>query len=76
MRKLLSANFSRLWKDKIFWLGTLFMFGLGIFVVCAMYSDMTRYNIPVLFNDCLLVYLQFIGCCTAVFLQHVYRHGI
>lgn len=67
MRKLLSAGFSRLWRDKTFWLGTLFMFGLGIFVIYTKYSDIIRYNEHALLDDALLAYIQFIGCCSAVF---------
>lgn len=67
MRKLLSADFSRLWKDKIFWFGTLFMFGLGVFAVCSKYSDIIRYNERELLDDALLAYVPIIGCCSAVF---------
>lgn len=39
MRKLLWANFSRLWKSRIFWMGTASMCGLGIFAVIMRYRD-------------------------------------
>lgn len=65
--KLLSADFSRLRKDKIFWLGTVFMFGLGIFVVCTKYSDIIHYNERELFDDALLAFVSIIGCCAAIF---------
>lgn len=67
MHKLLSANFSRLWKDKIFWLGTVFMFGYGIFAVCIKYSDIVRYNIHSCFDDALMIYVPFIGFLSAIF---------
>lgn len=67
MRKLLSSDFSRLWKDKIFWLGTLFMLGFGIFAVCTKYSDIIRYNEHEPLDEALLAYQQLIGCCAAVF---------
>jgi len=38
MRKLLSANFSRLWKNKVFWAEMGFTALLSIFVVIANYS--------------------------------------
>lgn len=40
MSKLLRANFTRLWKSRIFWIGMLFMFGIGLLVVYSEY----RYN--------------------------------
>ncbi len=67
MRKLLRADFSRLWKDKIFWLGTLFMFGLGIFAVCSKYSDIIRYNAHSFLDDVLLVYVLYVGFLSAIF---------
>lgn len=39
MTKLLRANFARLWKSKIFWLGMAFMIGLSAFAVLARYRD-------------------------------------
>lgn len=67
MTKLLSANFSRLFKDKIFWLGTFIMFGIGIFAVCTKYSDIIRYNEHELLDDAMLVYAAVIGCFSSVF---------
>ncbi len=67
MRNLLSAGIARLKKEKIFWLGILFMFGLGIFVTLMKYSDVVRYQEKELISDTLLIYMQFIGCCGAVF---------
>lgn len=32
MSKLLRANFTRLWKSKIFWIGMAFMFGLSLYI--------------------------------------------
>lgn len=39
MRKLLSADFSRLWKSRVFWLGMIAMSGIGIFAVIQRYLD-------------------------------------
>lgn len=67
MRKLLRANFFRLRKDKTFWLVTLFMFGFGIFITCVRYSAILRYQESAPFDSTLLVYVAFIGCCSAIF---------
>lgn len=67
MRKLLSADLARLRKARIFWLGILFMFGLGIFAVCTKYSDAIRFGEHERLDDALLVYVPFIGCCAAAF---------
>ena len=67
MRKLLSADFSRMRKDKIFWLEVVFMFGLGLFVTYAQYSDIIRYGEVRHLDDVLFSYLTFMGCCSAIF---------
>lgn len=67
MTKLLRANFSRLWRDKAFWLGTLCMFALGIFAVYTKYSDIVRYGEHELLDDAILVYVAYIGCLAAAF---------
>lgn len=42
MRKLLSANFARLWKSHVFWLGTIAMCGLGFWAVIMRYFDILK----------------------------------
>lgn len=66
MGKLLSANFARLWKDKSFWLCTLFMLGLAIYtVLSAAFSDHPRTieHFEILYFG----YSQLLGFCCAVF---------
>lgn len=67
MNKLLRSNFSRLWKNKLFWLEIVFMFGLGVFITVAQHFDMVNYDTLNYFDDNLLVYVAFIGCFAAVF---------
>ena len=67
MTKLLSANFMRLKKDKVFWIGLVFMFAAGIFFPVMRYMDMkhtgTINPIDNAFWGCVL----FIGIIMAVF---------
>lgn len=44
MSKLLNANFARLWKSRIFWLGMLFATGLSALLVIAKSEDIKRYS--------------------------------
>lgn len=67
MSRLLSANFMRLKKDKIFWIGFIFMFAAGIFFPVMRYMDGkqtgTINNIDNGFFGCAF----FIGIIMAVF---------
>lgn len=67
MFKLLSANLSRLKKEKVFWAVILFMFGLGLFFVLSSYNETFRYNSSISLDKKLFEYSLVIGCCTAVF---------
>lgn len=67
MNKLLRANFSRLWKSRLFWLETAFMFGFGVFITVGQYFDMVKYDDVHYFDGNLFFYVAFIGCCAAVF---------
>ena len=44
MIKLLSANFSRLIKDKVFWIGIAVMLAVGILLPVMGYADARRYG--------------------------------
>lgn len=66
MRKLLSANFSRLWRNKVFWLGMIFMFGFGVAVICNQYWELQKYGIEPVLDSTLRVYAIFIGMAAAV----------
>lgn len=44
MSKLLKANFARLWKSRIFWLGMLFSAGLSALLVIARSENIKRYS--------------------------------
>ncbi len=68
MRKLLSANFFRLWRDKIFWAGCIFMFCFGAFSVCTRYRDAVQLHIDVPpFEALFFIYIEIIGCLAAIF---------
>ena len=67
MRKLLSAQYARLMKNKVFWLGIFVMFGMGLYSFLMLYMDNTRYNEHHLFDDVLLNYVVYIGFCTPIF---------
>ena len=51
MRKLLSAGFLRLRKNRMFYILLLSMFGLGLFLVFGKYSDMVNYGAEGFLDD-------------------------
>lgn len=80
MSKLLRANFVRLWKSKIFWIGILFMSAMGMSAVGSNYMELTmregyRPNIDhVLFSGCIAMPLV-AAVFTGLFIGTEYSDG-
>lgn len=80
MSKLLRADFARLFKSKIFWLGTIFMFGFAAFAVHTHWKDMRDYPDYISSSDGMLFAgTEFIGIVIAIvigiFIGTDYSHG-
>lgn len=67
MRKLLSAQFSRLWKNRAFWIGMLFMAGLGVFLTLNQYWEGQKYDFEPNLGMLLLSWVSMIGVVAAAF---------
>lgn len=67
MRKLLSANFVRLKKSKVFWAATLFLVVFGIVLVLNQYKEHVLYGYEVKLNTVFFGYTILIGIICAAF---------
>lgn len=67
MNKLLTANFMRLVKDKVFWIGFAFMFAAGIFFPVMRYMDTKQTGAINRIDNGFLGCALFIGTIMAVF---------
>ncbi len=67
MIKLLNAGFTRLRKNKLFWLLTIFSIGLALFMIYTQYSDMKRYGEVIEAEQLMLNYSTIIGIVIAIF---------
>ncbi len=67
MTKVLSANFMRLKKDKVFWISLAFMFAAGIFFPVMRYMDMKHTGTINPIDNAFLGCVLFIGIIMAVF---------
>lgn len=66
MRKLLSADFSRLWKDKVFWGGMIFMIVLGIYLPVSNHMTAVKYGETGTLDSVFFTYASVIGILSAV----------
>lgn len=69
MIKLLNAGFTRLCKNKLFWLLTLFSVGLAIFMVYAMYSDMKNYGDVIKLEQLIFNYSTSVAIPISIFIS-------
>lgn len=67
MSKLLRANFSRLKKNKVFWLGIIIMSAMGILYPVIAYFDMKRYGSIYSLEERIFCYPIYIGVLQSVF---------
>lgn len=67
MNNLLHANFARLWKNKIFRIGLVFMFLAGSALVLKQYEQMKVYGVPVTLGGTFWGYAFLIGVVSAIF---------
>ena len=67
MIKLLNAGLTRLRKNKLFWLLTIFSVGIGIFMIYTQYSDMNKYEEVIEVEQLMLNYSTIVGIVIAIF---------
>ncbi len=67
MIKLLNASFTRLRKNKVFWILTIFSVGLALFMIYTQYSDMRKYEEVIEVGQLMLNYSTMIGVVIAIF---------
>ena len=67
MNRLLSTGFSRLIKNRLFWIGMIFMFGASTLLVLKQYEQHTTYGYDVALEKTLLLYALLIGVVSAIF---------
>ena len=79
MNKLLSSNFSRLKKDKVFWIGIIFMFGYGILLTLTQNAELKKIggNMPLeeLFYGYALLNGLFAAIFCSLFIGTEYSDG-
>lgn len=67
MNKLMSADFARLKKDKIFWIGMAFMFVLGGLVPIMNFLDTKKYGYATPIDSGFFTYIIYIGILLSAF---------
>lgn len=79
MNKLLSAGFTRLWKNKSFWLGIILLPGFLAFALFSNYYDMKQHNFSFTLDGflygCFLLITMFTPIFAALFLGTEYSDG-
>lgn len=67
MRKLLSVNFVRLWKSKLFWICIASMIGFGVLLCITQYQQYLKYGNRITLDNIFFGYTIVIGILCAAF---------
>lgn len=67
MIKLLDAGFTRLRKNKLFWLLIVFSIGFALFMIYTQYRDMKKYGEVIEVEQLMLNYSTIVGIVIAIF---------
>ncbi len=67
MIKLLDAGFTRLRKNKLFWILSIFSIGLALFMIYTQYSDMKKYEDIIEVEQLMINYATIVGIVIAIF---------
>lgn len=67
MNKLLTANFFRMFKNKLFWAGILFMAAVGIGFPLVNYNTMIKNDYPLYLDSTFFMGAAFIGVVLSIF---------
>lgn len=67
MIKLLNAGFTRLYKNKLFWLLSLFSICFALFIIYTQYTNMNKYSEIIEVEKIMLNYSTIIGIVIAIF---------
>ena len=80
MIKLLDAGFTRLKKNKLFWVLSIFAISLALFIMYAQYNEMIKFNVKVEIGQLMIYYSTIIGIVisifTSLFLGVEYSDGV
>ncbi len=67
MIKLLNAGFTRLRKNRLFWLLTIFSICVALFIIYSAYNDMDKYGRTIEVEQLMFNYSTIIGIVTSIF---------
>lgn len=69
MNNLLHANFVRLWKNKLFWTGIIFMAGFGLAEIFSNYKTAIKLGEQLILGEVLFTYAFIAGIISAIFIS-------
>lgn len=67
MNKLLRANFRRMWKDRVFWIGLAVLFAYAMLPIVSYYHQMKKYQYEIIPDEVVFSSIMMIGIIISIF---------